>query len=153
NEATARGVFYTTLSSCEHLGIPVMGARVVVQGFGNAGAIAAELFHKAGARVLAVSDTSGCIYNANGLDIPAVVAYKARTGRLEGFPDAVRITPENLLSLDCEILIPAALENAITEENAHTIHARIVSEAANGPVTPEADRILNSKDVFLIPDI
>ena len=153
NEATARGVFYTTMSSCEHLGIRLAGSRVVVQGFGNAGAIAAELFHDAGAKVLAVSDTSGCIFNENGLDIPAVVAYKGRTGRLEGFPEATRITPAELLALECEILVPAALENAITEENAHTIHARIVSEAANGPVTPEADRIFNSKGIFLIPDI
>ncbi len=153
NEATARGVFYTTLSSCDHLGIVMRGARVVVQGFGNAGGIAAELFHGAGAKVLAVSDTSGCIYNANGLDIPAVVAYKARTGRLEGFPEATRITPAELLAMECEILVPAALENAITEENAHAVRARIISEAANGPVTPEADRILHQKGVFLIPDI
>src|SRR6516162_3738282 len=108
NEATARGVFYTTLSSCEHLGIPLAGARVVVQGFGNAGAIAAELFHAAGAKVLAVSDTSGCLFNAKGLDIPAVVAYKARTGRLAGFPEATPIAPAELLALECEILVPAA---------------------------------------------
>jgi glutamate dehydrogenase/leucine dehydrogenase len=103
--------------------------------------------------VLAVSDTSGCIFNAKGLDIPAVVAYKARTGRLAGFPEATPIAPAELLALDCEILVPAALENAISEENAHAVHARIVSEAANGPVTPEADRILNQNGVFLIPDI
>ena len=153
NEATARGVFYTTLSSCEHLKIPVKGARVVVQGFGNAGAIAAQLFHAAGARVLAVNDTSGCLFDERGLDIPAVVAFKERTGKLFGFPGATPIKPEQLLSLECEILIPAALENAITVENAATIHAKIVSEAANGPVTPEADVILNSNGVFLIPDI
>ena len=153
NEATARGVFYTTLSSCEHLKIPVKDARVVVQGFGNAGAIAAQLFHAAGARVLGVSDTSGCLFDERGLDIPAVVAFKERTGKLFGFPGATPIKPEQLLSLECEILIPAALENAITGENAATIHAKIVSEAANGPVTPEADRILNANGVFLIPDI
>ena len=153
NEATARGVFYTTMSSCEHLKIPVQCARVVVQGFGNAGAIAAQLFHEAGGKVLAVSDTSGCLYDERGLDIPAVLAYKARTGKLAGFPGATPIKPEQLLSLECEILVPAALENAITDENAHTIRAKIVSEAANGPVTPDADRILHSKGVFLIPDI
>jgi glutamate dehydrogenase/leucine dehydrogenase len=153
NEATARGVFYTTLSSCEHLKIPVKCARVVVQGFGNAGAIAAQLFHAAGARVLAVSDTSGCLFDERGLDIPAVVAFKERTGKLLGFPGATPIKPEQLLSLECEILIPAALENAITAENAAMVHAKIVSEAANGPVTPEADVILNSNGVFLIPDI
>jgi glutamate dehydrogenase/leucine dehydrogenase len=153
NEATGRGVFYTTLSSCQHLGIPVQGGRVVVQGFGNAGSIAAMLFHEAGMKVLAVNDTRGCIFNAKGLDIPAVIAFKNRTGMVVGFPGADSIKPEELLALECEILVPAALENAITAENAHTIHARIVSEAANGPVTPEADRIFDEKGVFLIPDI
>ena len=153
NEATARGVFYTTLSSCEHLKIDPKAATVVVQGFGNAGAIAAELFHGIGARVLAVSDTSACLFNPKGLDIPAVVAFKKRTGRLFGFPEATVIKPEELLALECDILVPAALENAITEENAGAVHAKIVSEAANGPVTPEADRILDRKGVFLIPDI
>jgi glutamate dehydrogenase/leucine dehydrogenase len=153
NEATGRGVYYTTLSSCEHLGIPVKNARVVVQGFGNAGSIAANLMHEGGARVIAVSDTKGCIYNPKGLDIPAVIAFKERTGSVVGFPESERMTPAELLALDCEVLIPAALENAVTEANAHTIHARIISEAANGPVTPEADRILDQKGVFLIPDI
>ena len=153
NEATGRGVFYTTVSSCEHLGIKVQGARVVVQGFGNAGSIAAQLFHEAGAKVLAVNDTRGCIFNAKGLDIPAVVAFKTRTGTVVGFPGAESIQPEDLLALECEILVPAALENAITVENAHAVRARIVAEAANGPVTPEADRILDQKGVFLIPDI
>jgi len=153
NEATGRGVFYTTVSSCEHLGIPLKGARVVVQGFGNAGSIAAMLFHEAGAKVLAVNDTRGCIFNAKGLDIPAVVAFKARTGTVVGFPGAQAIQPAELLGLECEILVPAALENAITAENAHEVRARIVAEAANGPVTPEADRILDEKGVFLIPDI
>ena len=153
NEATGRGVYYTTLSSCEHLGIPVKGARVAVQGFGNAGSIAANLMHEAGARVIAVSDTRGCIHNPKGLDIPAVIAFKGRTGSVVGFPESERITPAELLAIECEVLIPAALENAITEANAHTIRARIISEAANGPVTPEADRILDQKGVFLIPDI
>jgi len=153
NEATGRGVFYTTRSSCQNLGIPLQGARTVVQGFGNAGSIAANLMHEGGAKVIAVNDTKGCIFHPKGLDIPAVVAFKNRTGTVVGFPAAERITPEELLSLDCEVLIPAALENAITEDNAHTIHARIVSEAANGPVTPEADRIFDQNGIFLIPDI
>ncbi len=153
NEATGRGVFYTTQSSCAHLGIPLAGARVVVQGFGNAGSIAAQLFHEAGAKVLAVNDSRGAICNPKGLDIPAVIAFKNRTGTVVGFPEAGPIEPEELLALECEILVPAALENAITGENAHFVHARIVSEAANGPVTPEADRILEEKGVFLIPDI
>jgi glutamate dehydrogenase/leucine dehydrogenase len=153
NEATGRGVYYTTLSSCEHLHIPVQGMRVVVQGFGNAGSIAANLLHGVGAKVIAVSDTKGCIFNPKGLDIPAVISFKDRTGSVIRFPEAERISPEELLALECEVLVPAALENAITEANAHTIHARIVSEAANGPVTPEADRIFDQKGVFLIPDI
>jgi glutamate dehydrogenase (NAD(P)+) len=153
NEATGRGVYYTVLSSCEHLAIPVKGARVVVQGFGNAGSVAANLFHQAGSRVLAVSDTSSSIYNPDGLNIPAVIAFKERTSAVRGFPGAERIAPEELLSLECEVLIPAALENTITAANASNIHARIVAEAANGPVTPEADRILDRNGVFLIPDI
>ncbi|HTS66767.1 MAG TPA: Glu/Leu/Phe/Val dehydrogenase [Candidatus Acidoferrales bacterium] len=153
NEATARGVFYTTLSSCDHLKIDPKNATVVVQGFGNAGSIAAELFHGIGSKVIAVSDTSACLYNPKGLDIKAVVAFKNRTGRLLGFPEATMIKPEELLALECDILIPAALENAITEENAGAVRAKIVSEAANGPVTPEADKILDQKGVFLIPDI
>jgi len=153
NEATGRGVFYTTLSSCEHLKIPVKGARVAVQGFGNAGSIAAMLFHEAGAKVIAVSDTKGCIFNPKGLDIPAVIQFKNRTGSVVKFPESQPITAEELIAIDCEVLVPAALENAITEANAHTVHARIVSEAANGPVTPEADRIFDQKGVFLIPDI
>jgi len=153
NEATARGCFYTTRSSMQHLSIPMKDATVVVQGFGNAGSIAATLFHEAGAKVIACSDTSGCIYNANGLDMPAVVAFKAKTGSLAGFPGADKIKPAELLAMKCDVLIPAALENSITEENAGAVRAKIVAEAANGPVTPEGDRIFDSKGVFLIPDI
>ena len=153
NEATGRGCYYTVLSSCQHLKIPVEGARVVVQGFGNAGSIAAKLFHAANAKILAANDSTAAIYNRNGLDIPKLILHKEQTGSLRGFPGAETISPEDLLTLDCEILIPAALENAITVENAHAIRARIVAEAANGPVTPEADQILDRKGVFLIPDI
>ncbi|HML15742.1 MAG TPA: Glu/Leu/Phe/Val dehydrogenase [Bryobacteraceae bacterium] len=153
NEATARGCFYTTRASMDQLKIPMQGARVVVQGFGNAGSIAARLFHDAGAKVIVCSDTKGCIHNARGLDIPAVVEFKGRTGSVAGFPGSDGITAAELLAMDCDVLIPAALENAITEENANAVHARIIAEAANGPVTPEADRILDKKGVFLIPDI
>jgi glutamate dehydrogenase/leucine dehydrogenase len=153
NEATARGCYYTIVSSCANLGIPVKGARVVVQGFGNAGSIAAELLYAAGTVVLAASDSTAAVYNKNGLDIPQLVLHKQRTGSLRGFPGADLITPEELLSLDCEILIPAALENSITGDNVRAVNARIIAEAANGPVTPEADRILAEKGVFLIPDI
>jgi glutamate dehydrogenase/leucine dehydrogenase len=153
NEATGRGCYYTVLESCRHLGLPVKGARVVVQGFGNAGSVAAHLLDSAQAVVIGASDSTVAIYNRHGLDIPKLMLHKERTGSLRNFPAAETITPEELLSLDCEILIPAALENAVTKENAHTIHARIVAEAANGPVTPDADRVFDQKGIFLIPDI
>src|SRR5579862_8200589 len=141
NEATGRGVFYTIVSSCEHLKIAVPGARAVVQGFGNAGSISAQLLHQAGARVVAVSDTRGCIFNQHGINIPEAVAFKDRTGTVSDFREAEPITADQLLALECEILVPAALENAITEQNARQVRTRIIAEAANGPVTPEADRI------------
>lgn len=153
NEATGRGVFYTVQSACEHLMLPLKGARVVVQGFGNAGSIVAQLLHEAGARVIAVSDSTGCIFNPHGLDIPSLMHLKALTGKVAGFPESESLTPDELLATDCDILVPAALENAIRGENAAMVHAKIVAEAANGPVTPAADRILESKGVFLIPDI
>jgi glutamate dehydrogenase (NAD(P)+) len=153
NEATGRGVFYTIRNSCEHLRIPLKGARVVVQGFGNAGSIAAQMLHNHQAPVIAASDSRGCVYNHHGLDIPKLILHKERTGTVVGFPGAEPVEPEELLALDCEILIPAALENTITGENAAQVRARIVAEAANGPVTPEADRIFDDKGIFGIPDI
>jgi len=153
NEATGRGVFYTTSSSCDHLGIPLKGARVVVQGFGNAGSVAAHLVDTAQAYVIGASDSRACVYNHHGLDIPKLMMHKERTGSVVDFPGSEPIKPDELLALDCEILIPAALENTITEDNAWQVKARIVAEAANGPVTTDADRILEEKGVFLIPDI
>jgi glutamate dehydrogenase/leucine dehydrogenase len=153
NEATGRGVFYTTASSCEHVGIPLKGTRVVVQGFGNAGSVAAHLLDTAQAYVVGASDSRGCVYNHHGLDIPKLMMYKERTGSVVDFPGSEPIKPDELLALDCEILVPAALENAITEENALQVRARIIAEAANGPVTTDADRILEEKGVFVIPDI
>jgi glutamate dehydrogenase/leucine dehydrogenase len=153
NEATGRGTFYTVQSACEHLHMPLVGATVVVQGFGNAGSISALLLHEAGAKVIAVSDSRGCVYNKNGLDIPQLIHLKELTGKVERFPESEPIAASDLLALQCDILVPAALENAIYEENASAVHARIVAEAANGPVTPAADRILERNGVFLIPDI
>jgi len=153
NEATGRGVFYTVRSACEHLGLPLKGSKVVVQGFGNAGSIAAQLLHLNGAFVIAVNDSTGGIYNARGLDIGAVMAYKEQTGSVVGFPGAEPIRTEDLLALQCDILVPAALENAIHEENAGRVKAKVVGEAANGPLTPAADAILEDKGVFIIPDI
>jgi glutamate dehydrogenase/leucine dehydrogenase len=153
NEATGRGVFNTIECACEHLKLPLKGATVAVQGFGNAGSIAAQLLHAAGAKVIAVSDSAGCVYNKNGLDIPELIHMKALCGHVQGFPESEPISPSELLALNCDILVPAALENTIIEENAPAVNARIIAEAANGPLTPAADRILESKGVFIIPDI
>ncbi len=153
NEATGRGVFYTIQSASEHLKMPLAGARVVVQGFGNAGSIAAQMLHDAGCKVVAVSDSTGAIYNAHGLDIPSLLHFKEFTHHVAGFPDAEPLSARELLALDCDVLVPAALENTVHDENAPAVRARIVAEAANGPLTPEADHILETKGVFIIPDI
>jgi glutamate dehydrogenase/leucine dehydrogenase len=153
NEATGRGVFYTIQCACDHLGISLAGAKVVVQGFGNAGSIAAQLLHEAGAKVIAVSDSRAAIFNRNGLDIPELIHMKTLTGHVEGFPESEPIRPDELLALPCDILVPAALENAVHSRNAASVGAKIVAEAANGPLTPGADHILDGKGVFVIPDI
>ena len=153
NEATGRGVFYTIECACEHLHMPLKGATVAVQGFGNAGSIAAQLLYEAGAKILAVSDSTGCVYNRDGLNIPELIAMKSLCGHVDGFPESEPILPHELMALHCDILIPAALENALHAENAGTVRAKIIAEAANGPITPAADRILESKGVFVIPDI
>ena len=153
NEATGRGVFYTIQCACEHLQLPLKGAKVVVQGFGNAGSIAAQLLEDAGARVIAVSDSTSCIYNRNGINIKELMHLKALTGKVQGFPESEPISPAELLALECDIMVPAALENTIHADNAPKVRAKIVAEAANGPLTPGADHILESKGAFIIPDI
>jgi glutamate dehydrogenase/leucine dehydrogenase len=153
NEATGRGVFYTLEHACAHLKIPMKGATVVVQGFGNAGSIAADLLHRAGARVIAASDSTGCVYNKDGLNIPELIAHKESTGRVAEFEGSEAITPAELLAIECDILVPAALENALHAENAFAVRAKIIAEAANGPITPAADRIMEAKGIFVIPDI
>jgi glutamate dehydrogenase/leucine dehydrogenase len=153
NEATGRGVFYTIQSACEHLHMTLKGATVAVQGFGNAGSIAAQLLYDAGAKIIAVSDSTGCVYNRDGLNIPELIRMKALCGHVDGFPESEPILPHELLALPCDILVPAALENALDAENAGGVRAHIIAEAANGPITPAADRILESKDIFVIPDI
>lgn len=153
NEATGRGVFYCIQSAYEFLNISLRGARIVVQGFGNAGSVAAHLLDSAKNYVVAVGDSRGCIYNKNGLDIPKLILHKEKTGSVLKFPAAEEITPEELLSMECDVLIPAALENAIRSDNAKTIRAKVIAEAANGPTTPDADRILNENGAFIIPDI
>jgi glutamate dehydrogenase/leucine dehydrogenase len=153
NEATGHGVFNTIESACAHLRLGMKGAKVAVQGFGNAGSVAAHLLDSHQAYVIGVSDSRGCIYNKDGLDIPKLMLYKEQTGAVSGFPASEPISPEQLLSLECDILIPAALENAVHGENAGTVKAKIIAEAANGPLTPEADRILEGRGAFIIPDI
>ena len=153
NEATARGAVFTLNQASKALDIPLSGARVAIQGYGNAGSIAAELLAAEGAVIVAVSDSSGGISNPKGLDPQRVSAWKREHGTVVGFPGADAVSNTEILELDCEILVPAALENQITEHNASSIKARIVAEAANGPTTPEADQILYDRGVFVIPDI
>ncbi len=153
HEATARGCVYVTRRGCEVMGIDYKKATACIQGFGNAGSIAAELLHSIGMKVIAVSDSTGGIQNPEGLDIPKVIAHKCKTGSVIKFPGAKPISSESILELECDVLIPAALENQITMANAHKIKARIIAEAANGPTTPGADTILHEKGILVIPDI
>jgi glutamate dehydrogenase/leucine dehydrogenase len=153
NEATGRGVFFTIQSASEHLRVPIKGSKVVVQGFGNAGSVAAHLLDSNQAYVIAASDSRGCVYNSEGLDIPKLMLHKEKTGSVVGMANSETISPQQLLSLECDILVPAALENAIDGSNAGTVKTKIVAEAANGPVTPEGDAILERNGVFVIPDI
>jgi len=153
HEATARGCVYVIRCACEVKKINHKRATAAIQGFGNAGSIAAELLHKIGMKVIAVSDSKGGIVNPKGLDIPRVVAHKNKTGSVAKFPGSKAISSSDVLELECDVLVPAALENQITLANAHRIKAKIVAEAANGPTTPGADRILFANDVFVIPDI
>jgi len=152
-DATAQGAVYCIEQAAAQLGLPLAGARVVVQGFGNAGEGSARLLHALGARIIAVSDSRGGVFNANGLNPADLLRYKQETGSVVGAPRTQPIGNAELLELECEILVPAALESVITERNASRVKARIVAEAANGPTTPEADRILDERGVFVIPDI
>jgi glutamate dehydrogenase (NAD(P)+) len=153
NEATARGAVYTIVDAAAHLGMDLTKATVAVQGFGNAGSIAARLIRDEGATVIAVSDTGGGILNRAGLDVDRVIGWKKEHGTVAGFPGAKAISNDQLLEVECDVLIPAALENQISAANAGRVKAKIVAEAANGPTTPEADAILHDKGVFIIPDI
>ncbi len=153
NEATARGAVYTLQQASAALMVPLKGARVAIQGYGNAGSIAATLLHDEGATIVAVSDSTGGIHNPAGLDPNNVSAWKREHGTVVGYPKAEGISNSALLEVDCDILVPAALENQITAGNAPRIKARIIAEAANGPTTPEADEILHERGIFLIPDI
>jgi glutamate dehydrogenase (NAD(P)+) len=152
-EATGRGVVYTIQEAAKTIDLDLNGARVVVQGFGNAGEAAARFIAELGARVIGVSDSRGGVFNGDGLDLPLVTRHKQETGSVTGAPRTRPVSNEELLELDCDILIPAALEGVITERNAPHIHARIVAEAANGPTNPQADDILHERGIMVIPDI
>jgi glutamate dehydrogenase (NAD(P)+) len=153
NEATGRGVVFAIQEACRRSGFALEGARVVVQGFGNVGSVAARMAAAAGASVVGISDVTGGIYNPKGLDMAAVVHHTAQDGSVRGFSGADAVTNAELLTLPCDILIPAALEKQITEQNADKVTARLIAEAANGPTTPEADTILHDKGVVVLPDI
>jgi len=153
NEATGRGTVYAIQDAAPELGMNLHESDVVVQGFGNAGSVAARLLWELGSKVVGVSDSSGGIYNSHGLNIGAVEEYKRRNGSVVGFPESDTLSNLELLELPCDILVPAALEEQITERNADRVKATLIAEAANGPTTPEADRILYERGVFTLPDI
>src|SRR5712692_4352723 len=153
NDATATGVLFVTRQAAKRIGMPLQGARVSIQGYGNAGAIAARLFYNEGCRIVAVSDTQGGIYDESGLDPAAVLRFKQERGTVVGFPHVQTVSIQEVLEVPCDILIPAATEGVITTANADRVQARIVAEAANGPTTPQADKILFDKGTIVIPDI
>ncbi|GBC91702.1 Glutamate dehydrogenase [bacterium HR15] len=152
-EATGRGVTVVAHEAAKLRGFQLDGARVVIQGFGNVGSATAKLMHQAGAKVIAISDARGGIYNPNGLDIPNLLHCAGRDGCIQAYRDADQITNKELLELPCDILVPAAVHGVITSENAHNVRAKVIVEAANGPLTPDADRILQDNGVLVVPDI
>jgi glutamate dehydrogenase (NAD(P)+) len=151
-EATGRGVLFCVREMCKHLNLPLAGARVAVQGFGNVGSVAADLMARDGARIVATADVTGAIHNPEGLDVPKLLAWVRENRGVRGFPGSQPLTSP-IVEYDCDILVPAALENVITHENADRVKARIVAEGANGPTTPDADQILQRKGIQVIPDI
>ena len=151
--ATSRGVMYMIFSTLKQLGIGIDEVSVAIQGYGKVGGFAAQLLHDAGCRVVAVSDVEGGLYREKGLDPEAINRHKQEAGSVLGFPGAEPITNEELLEIDCDVLVPAAIEGVVTIKNADRIQAKIVCEGANGPVTFEADKILNDRGVVVVPDI
>jgi glutamate dehydrogenase (NAD(P)+) len=152
-DATGRGVMIVTREAAKHLGLDIKRATVAIQGFGNVGSVTAHLLAGIGAKIVAVTDWKGGAYNAKGLDIPKLFAHVAQHKTVDDFPGGESFTNEQLFALDADVLIPAALENQITADNATAIQAKIVTEGANGPTTPEAHKILAERGVFVIPDI
>ncbi|HXN22618.1 MAG TPA: Glu/Leu/Phe/Val dehydrogenase [Candidatus Dormibacteraeota bacterium] len=153
SEATARGCLFVVEEACKLKRMSLRGASVAVMGFGNAGAVAARLFAEKKAKIVAISDSRGGVTNPRGIDPMKALRYKERSGTVVGMPGATRISNDDLLTMKCDILIPAALENVITLNNADLIKAKIVAEAANGPTTPHADEVLARRGIFVLPDI
>jgi glutamate dehydrogenase (NAD(P)+) len=152
-EATARGVQVVTREAMRDLEMHPEDCSVVVQGFGNVGSISARLLHEMGCRVVGLSDISGGVYNANGIDVHRALRYSKEHGALKGLPETEPVTNAELLELPCDALVPAALENQLTGRNASRVRARLIIEAANGPTTPDADRIFNDRGITVVPDI
>lgn len=152
-EATGRGVFLTLMAAAQDMGLDVSDARAVVQGFGQVGSALAELLAETGCRIVAVSDVYGGVYQAAGLDIEALKQHVARTGSVADFPGTEPVANGNLFGLDCDILVPAAVQSVIHRSNAANVRARLIVEGANGPVTNEADAILHDKGVVIVPDV
>ncbi len=153
SQATARGVMYITLATMKHLGMSVEEARVVVQGFGNVGGGTVRLLHDQGCQIVGVSDVNGGTYNPKGLSPQGLFAHKEKGGSFGEYEGGEPVTNEELLELECDVLIPAAIEGQLTDENAEKVKASVVVEAANGPTTPEADTIFHDRDILVVPDI
>jgi glutamate dehydrogenase/leucine dehydrogenase len=152
-EATGKGVVYSILAACEKLGMDIKKATVAVQGFGNVGSVAAKVIAEAGAKVAAISDVNGGVYNQNGLNVDSLIAHVNTAKTIAGFKGGEAITNDQLLECKCDILIPAAAQSQLTVNNADKIKAKLIAEGANAPTTPQADEILDEKGVFIIPDI
>src|SRR4051794_38293140 len=152
-EATGRGCMIVTREALTKLGMTLKGARVAVQGFGNVGSVAADLMAKEGAIIVAVSDKSAALHNPQGLDVQDLLTWVKEHRQLSGYPKAGTIPHDQLLTVDCDVLVPAATENVITSKNARHIKAKIICEGANGPTSAAADKVLEDKGVFVIPDI
>jgi glutamate dehydrogenase (NAD(P)+) len=153
NAATGRGVMFVALEACKRLSIDPKSSTVAIQGFGNAGSIAARLMVEQGFTVVAVSDSTGAIHNAAGLDVGTLIAHKQATGSVTAFPGASIIRESEVLEVPCDVLVPAALENQVTSENAGRVRAKLILEAANGPLTPDADILLEQRGVTVVPDV
>lgn len=152
-EATGRGILFTIREACKYKKIKLDGARCVVQGFGNVGSVTTDLLHEDGAKIIGVCDVYGGLYDPDGINIPQLLEYARKNKKVVGYGGGNARPCDDILSLECDVLVPAALENVINEKNAKKIKTQIIAEGANGPTTPDADKILESRGIFLIPDI